>query len=179
MRGNILATLPQDLGKKIRFSWSMSPMVVEAEQPCDCCGSNIATCVVQGETDSFGFETVYCCEACSKPVVDDGADIEDREPAEGHLFVVNEGYNHDDGGHGFFATFKSYREAQLFYRECETRAESRCGLYPDSGVQEWPQERVDRTKRDMDRAIRQEMADMDEFDAQAASEYDYDDEYDY
>jgi hypothetical protein len=110
-------------------------------QSCESC-ENMAELAVRGETDSFGYETIYLCSSCHKKMEAEqngylkAEDVEEKAPREGYTFVVSECYNADDGGVGFFHRTDSYRDARGFYRRCERAAERRCGLYPHKGVRE-------------------------------------------
>ena len=139
MRGQVLASLPADHGKRIRYSHS-AVLAVEAEV-CGCCGLREASVVVQGETDSFGFEPVFLCAEChaqqdaQQEQWNAAVDLEDRAPREGYVFLVSECTNYD--GHGSWCrTFRSFREATAYYRRIEAKAEPYGGLYPDHGVRE-------------------------------------------
>lgn len=154
MRGRVLASLPADNGKQIHYAHGCT-LTVEAEV-CHACGTTAATVVIQGETDSFGFEPVFLCEECHVEGVAqrerwaNALDVEDREPKAGHVFWVSECTNHD--GHGdWMRSFRSFREATAYYRRIEEKAASYCGLYPGKGIQEIPcakaEERLERERR--------------------------------
>jgi len=137
----VLAQIPQDNGKQIRFSHT-DVMTVEHEL-CHLCDAQGAV-VVKGETDSFGFEPMVLCADCaanserSSEEFFEALDIEDRAPLPGHAFLVCECTNHD--GHGDWCmTFVSYRAAVAFHRRIEDKAAPWCGLYPDKGVREVPE----------------------------------------
>ena len=142
MQGDILATLPQDLGKRIRFGHDLVMTVEPA--CCEGCGNAKAAHLIQGETDSFGFEPVALCSACYEQTEAqiehrlEARDVEDREPKPGHVFFVSEGTNHD--GHGDWCrAFRSFRDATAFYQRIEEKAAPWCGLYPGKGVREIPE----------------------------------------
>jgi hypothetical protein len=138
---DIVAVLPDDIGSSIRIAADTTYEIRPAE--CDhaeCRHSAVA--VVAGEQDSFGFEPLPLCEAHLKMCLAEvrasqsGEDVEARVPAEGHIFVVSEGTNHD--GHGdWLRGFHSFQEATGFYRQIEDSAARWCGLYPGQGVREW------------------------------------------
>jgi len=137
MRGAVLARIPEDAGTRIHCGYQF---VVAEDELCEGC-ENPATVVIQGETDSMGFEPMVLCDACNTN--SDGEeerrlaalDVEDRRPAPGHVFLVSECTNYDIGPAGDWRrSFTSYRKAVSFYREIERKAEPRCGLYPDNGV---------------------------------------------
>ncbi len=145
----VLARIPQDNGKKIRFSHTDAMNV--GPEPCEQCGDQAAV-VIKGETDSFGFEPIVLCEACAakcKRGIEDyhkALDIEDRKPQPGHKFLVNECTNHD--GHGNWCrVFTSYRAAMGYYRRIEDKAAPWCGLYPDKGVREVPEADAERAMK--------------------------------
>ena len=130
----ILARIPDDNGKVIRFS-NTARMTVGPE-PCDGCQAPAAY-VIKGETDSYGFEPVVLCSSCyAKMVKQDeeymtAADVEDRPG----WFIVSECTNYD--GHGsWFRAFTSFRSAEAFLRRIEEKAAPWMGLYPGNGVQE-------------------------------------------
>ena len=158
-RGDILATLPKDEGKVLYYSNSQI-LIVEDGQICERCNKAPAVVVVQGETDSFGYEPEYSCLACSQTEDDDGSDVEDRAPKEGHLFVVCETTNHDVGK-DFFCSSSSYRDAVLYLRDCRNIAERWAGLYPNKGVQEWSMNQVSSFKEEEKLRRKQEMEDLD------------------
>ena len=154
----VLARIPQDNGKKIRFSHT-DAMTVGPElcEQCDCPGA----VVIQGETDSFGFEPMVLCEACAakceRGTEDylEALDIEDREPQTGHKFLVSECTNHD--GHGNWCrVFTSYRAAMGYYRRIEDKAAPWCGLYPDRGVREVPESDASRALASHRRMLEEE-----------------------
>ena len=142
MQGDILATLPQDLGKRIRFGHDLVMTVEPAG--CEGCGNAKAVHLIQGETDSFGFEPVALCSACyaqTQAQIEhrlEAGDVADREAKPGHVFFVSEYTNHD--GHGDWCrVFRSFREATAFYRQIEEQAAPWCGLYPNKGIREMPE----------------------------------------
>lgn len=148
-----LATLPQDLGKKINVGGGM--VVVVENTRCECCPDEVdqpATRFIQGETDSFGFEVIATCEGCLKTMsgqveeYHSAADVEDRAPKPGHVFFVNEGTN-IDSHYDWTRSFTSYREARAFYRRIDDLADRYAGLYPNKGVQEIPEEQAARIIR--------------------------------
>lgn len=151
MSVKIKARIPQDNGKQLYFGGGLSMTV--GPEPCECCEEQRqAVVVVQGETDSFGWEPVLVCSPCLKKMrgeVDEyeaALDVEDREPKPGHLFLVSECNNADDG-RTYVASFQSYRAARAYYRRCEAQAAARAGLYPNNGVREVPEEQASRAVR--------------------------------
>jgi hypothetical protein len=135
MRGDILARIPADNGKKIHWGAGVKPMVVALE-PCEDCGAP-GQFVIQGETDSFGFEPCILCQVCvnkGQEVVDtydEALDVEDREGS----FLVDTVSNIDR--YEWCRAFSSYRAAVAFFRHIEKLAEPYAGLYPrNSRVQE-------------------------------------------
>ncbi len=144
MRGDIVARLPQDADKVLHLSNSHSCRAGDLTV-CESCDVEPAATalVIQGETDSFGWEPMAFCQQCYDSMLaeaeayEDALDVEDRAPKPGHLFLVSECTNND--GHGSWeAYFDSYREAAAFLRDIEVQAEPWCGLYPGNGVQEVP-----------------------------------------
>jgi hypothetical protein len=142
----VLARIPQDNGKKIRFSHA-DVMTVGPElcELCDCAGA----VVIKGETDSFGFEPMVLCETCAAKCERgsenylEARDIADREPEPSHKFLVSECTNHD--GHGnWCCVFTSYRAAVGYYRRITEQAAPYCGLYPGRGVREVPEADAER-----------------------------------
>ncbi len=64
--GSIRARIPQDIGKVIHWGGGMT-MTVQATT-CEC-GELPATLVVQGETDSFGWEPREICDVCHQAML--------------------------------------------------------------------------------------------------------------
>lgn len=160
MHTTILARIPADNGTRVGFSRTGGMTVGEAA--CERCGAPGAN-VIQGETDSFGFESVVLCDACLKREEEaneqyfSALDVENREPKDGTLFVISESTNHD--GHGdWFRSFRSFREATAFYRMIERTAARFCGLYPGKGVREMPAAEVNRIQQRRNEALRREFA---------------------
>jgi len=142
--GSILGHYPKDIGKQIHCGGST--VTLAKDDDCDDCDRE-AVVAIQGETDSFGFELILLCQACHDRMTgqveqyETAEGVEEREPREGHKFVVSECTNHD--GHGdWFATFDSFKEATGYYREIANAAAPYCGLYPGKGVQEWTLDRI-------------------------------------
>ncbi len=133
--GRILAEIGKDDGMTINcggYSFKVGP------ESCEDCGAD-AEIIVQGETDSFGFETSSMCRPCNDKVESavadqyNGENVEDRK---GH-FLVAECTNTDRGApYDWTRYFTSLREAVGFYRRIENIAAPLSGLYPDNGVQE-------------------------------------------
>ena len=127
---------------------------------CEHCGLP-ATEKVAGEADSFGQEWLELCQACAKQAEKAeeeyllALDVPDRASPAGYTFVVDEGYNYDDGGLGFFRVTTSYRAAVSYLRRCEKRAERRGGLYPNKGVQEITTEEANARRRRQAAALRE------------------------
>jgi len=61
MQSDIVARLPQDAAKVLRYSHDAHMLAGEIE-PCTCGAES--TLVVRGETDSFGWEPRGFCQAC-------------------------------------------------------------------------------------------------------------------
>lgn len=163
MRGKIHARIPRDNGRVLRFGAGQTMTV--GPETCEACQQSITSGVVlQGETDSFGWEPVVLCDACHQAAhKDDEAyvkalDVEDRRPKEGHLFLVAGCTNYD--GHGSWcATFDSLRKATGYLRGIHKQAEPWGGLYPETAnqVQELVREdalRRVRTHREAEQAER-------------------------
>jgi hypothetical protein len=133
----IVARIPQDNGKIIRCYSGDSGFTV-APTCCEGCdGDRMATVVVKGEEDSFGWEPVFWCDVCAgigdaeNKAYTDALDVEDRQG----YFYVAECTNYD--GHGNWdMTFTSYRQAVAYLRKIEVRAGRWGGLYPNKGVRE-------------------------------------------
>jgi hypothetical protein len=128
---------------------------------CEICDAP-ATLLVQGETDSFGFEIVAECDSCHNEAKRDNEsyklalDVEDRIPEdEKNVFLVSETTNIDRGDDFFFYT-SSYREAVRYLRRIEIRSEPLGGLYPDQGVREVSREEVWKLNEVRARRIRDE-----------------------
>jgi len=142
MRNKILAIIGKDDGQTIRYGGGLSFKV--GPDTCEDCGKP-AEVIVQGETDSYGFETCALCRPCNEKVetsisdLYDGANVEDRE---GH-FLISECSNYDKGSaYDWTRYFTSLKEAVGYYRRIEDQAAHLGGLYPGNGVQE-----VDRALR--------------------------------
>jgi hypothetical protein len=60
----VLAKIPADNGRKINTNQLL--LEVSSSWFCDDCDVP-ATTVIQGETDSFGFEIIILCDECLKP----------------------------------------------------------------------------------------------------------------
>lgn len=149
MRGDILARIPEDNGKVLRYGGGS--ITVES-QKCDDCELPAAV-IMQGETDSMGFEPIVLCDTCRGKCDAVSAnylnalDVEDRAPKEGHIFLVSECTNYD--GHGSWCrTFNSFRLATAYYRKIQQKAEPWMGLYPNNRVQEVPEKTGRRIKAD-------------------------------
>jgi hypothetical protein len=149
MRGDIIAKYPEDIGKSIRTGGDWSE-VLAATDLCEGYNNDCqkkADFVIQGETDSFGWEPYFVCKSClelQQPANrrhEEALDVEDRAPKPGHLFYISEGTNND--GHGDWQkSFKSFRAAKAFHRDIEIKAEPYCGLWPRNGIQELPEAEV-------------------------------------
>ena len=137
----IKARIPADNGKTIKFGAGPGgTLFVRGFEKCEgynCACSNDAAVIVQGETDSFGWEPVYYCDDCLAKVDGENVsyeaalDVEDRAG----FFYISEGTNYDGYG-DWDATFTSYRAAVAYLRDIEDRAAQYGGLYPNNGVQE-------------------------------------------
>jgi hypothetical protein len=98
----------------------------------------MATTVVKGEEDSFGYEPMYMCDQClarykaNVASYEEAADVEDREG----FFVVSETNNYDTG-RGYFLATKSFREATAFLRKIRESAARHGGIYPNKGIREF------------------------------------------
>lgn len=164
----IVARIPEDLGKVLRYS-AHNSMVVEAGT-CEDCFEHPAVAVVKGEQDSFGWEPIVCCRACLDKMrgqVADHHQANDVEDREGH-FIVSEGTNHD--GHGdWFRRFTSYRAACGYYRQIEDAAAPWSGLYPNKGVREMSKEEADAVEA----RHRQAQKEQDEWEAKQDAEYEF------
>lgn len=131
MQDDIRARLPQDAEKILRPS---EPFRAGECDICEDCGSPAAL-VIQGETDSFGWEPLGLCQACyekgkaEQSRYDDALDIEDKEPPEGKLFKVD-AITNIDSHHEWNATFRSLRKATAYLRRAEKVAAAYAGLYP-------------------------------------------------
>jgi len=136
----IKARIPADNGKTLRCgsgpggSFVVGPGECEGHN-CEC--ENTATVILQGETDSFGWEPIYYCDDCHNKInagndsYKDALDVEDRAG----FFYISEITNID--GHGDWdSTFTSYRAAVRYLRDIEDRAAPYGGLYPGNGIQE-------------------------------------------
>ena len=163
MRGDIVARFPQDAEKLLHTSNGTEPFAARECNTCEDCGAPAAL-VIQGETDSIGWEPMAFCAACwekSQSGIDEYAealDVPDRAPTAGHVFLVNEMTNHD--GHGSWCrSFRSFRKATAFYRSIDEKAEQWSGLYPDAGVQEVPVEKA-RAALDSEARAREEEWEM-------------------
>ena len=180
MRGDILARIPADNGNVIRIGGN-STMVVAAS-PCESDCSRMADVIIQGETDSFGFEPICLCQQCADRIKNEektykeALDIEDRAPSAGHLFLVSTCTNYDR--YDWCQSFTSFRKASAFLRRCETMAEPFSGLYPQESrvVKELPEEEVKARVKRYDQQRLEELFPEDDFEEPAA--YD-DDDYDY
>lgn len=147
MRGDIVARLPKDADKILRFSWTESARVGNLGDTCERC-ENPAALVMRGETDSMGWEPVVLCEACYKKLQaeernhDEALDVEDRSPPPGMKFLVAEMTN-IDSHLSWCLTFNSYRDAVAFLRRIEKKAARYGGLYPNKGVQTVLHDRIE------------------------------------
>lgn len=164
MRNAVLARIPADLGKVIHFGGGMKLTV--GEETCECCEAK-ATQIIQGETDSFGFEPIFLCDACAKAGKDTedeykrALDVEDRAPKPGHLFFISECTNVD--GHGDWCrAFDSFRAATAYWRQIDRLAEPYAGLYPNRGIREIPEEDARAAERRVAEALQLELESFDE-----------------
>jgi hypothetical protein len=132
MRGKVLARIPQDNGKVIHWGGGIKETV--EPQQCEFCDKP-AELVVQGETDSFGFETIHLCSACNNADKEESEaheqalDIEDKKGR----FVVSATTN-IDSKYDWNMNFQSRRAAVAFLRHIEKVAEPYGGLYPREGA---------------------------------------------
>jgi len=132
-RGDILAHLPADAGMQL------CDRVVSDHAVCAYCEQDAHT-VMQGETDSMGYESHYVCDSCLDAYlcarVDELVEVTDRVPKPGHLFVVSGCTNYDIGSRGdWYSTFTSYVEAHRFLQKIKIKAEPWCGLL-SNGIEE-------------------------------------------
>lgn len=136
----IKARIPEDNGKTLRFGSGPGGSLVVAPEPCEgynCECHNTAVVILQGETDSFGWEPNYYCADCLAKLDgendshEQALDVEDRAG----FFYISEGTNYDGYG-DWDATFTSYRAAVVYLRRIEDRAAPYGGLYPNNGIQE-------------------------------------------
>jgi hypothetical protein len=146
----IVAHIDRDHGRTFRCSHTQTVTVCGNEE-CGSC-NNPATVLVQGETDSMGWEPVFLCDQCLRDAEQGedaylaAGDVAERAPKAGHMFVVSEQTNHD--GHGsWFRTFESFQQATAFYRRIRQKAERWSGLYPNQGVREWTREQIARVEQ--------------------------------
>jgi hypothetical protein len=149
-RGDIRARFPEDIGRTLHWGGNLTMTVSETET-CEDCGAEVKVgVVVQGETDSFGWEPVVLCKECHEKSADsqvsyyEALDVEDLTPKEGHVFMVSESSN--DDSKSWLRTFDSLRAATKYYRKISDRADQYGGLYPDNGVREVSKEKADEYK---------------------------------
>ena len=73
----------------------MQKLNISVSGCCDDC-ETLATVAVRGETDSFGYETIYLCGDCHKKMEDNsqeysqGIDVEDTPAPDSIMFIVSE-----------------------------------------------------------------------------------------
>lgn len=133
-----LATIGKDDGKKIRYANGVDPIIVGPTE-CDDCSSP-AVSIYQGETDSYGFETIALCDKCAATIEGTVAeyhkalDVKEMDAGLGKVFVVNETTN-IGSDKVYELAIKSYRAAVGYLRRSEDRAANMGGLHPNQGVQ--------------------------------------------
>ena len=68
MFAQIMARVPEDNGKVLRYSHTET--ITVGPDPCEyapgCEG--VTAVIVKGDTDSFGWEPILCCEACLQAI---------------------------------------------------------------------------------------------------------------
>ena len=153
-RGDLLFTFATgDKTRKLYTGGGVNCSVMEFAV-CDC-GAD-ATVIIQGETDSMGFEPMGFCDACHKKCEAeenthaDALDVEDTPAPEGQMYFFYAGTNYDGKGE-WYGCWSSLRPATVEFRRAENLAERWGGIYPCEGIILMPadeaQARVSRIRR--------------------------------
>lgn len=132
----VLARIPKDNGKEIYHGFP-TPTVV-GPKTCEDCGV-AATVVIRGETDSYGSELLFLCDAChtggdkAQEEYFKALDIEDTTAPEGKRYVFSAGTN-IEACKDYFRASVSLREVTSYMRRCEDEADALGGFYPATGI---------------------------------------------